>query len=299
MSESKTEAESSKLLPKAKVEKRKWRFPFVWVVPLVAAIVAGYLVFQRVREFGPEITIRFKDASGLRLGQTRLEYRGVRLGEVAGVELSKDQQHALVKVHLKRSMASVAREGSLFWIVRPQVGMANITGLGTIISGPRIEVLPGRGKLKSQFTGLETSPVALETDGLKIVLLSRRLEASKAGSPVYYRGVEVGAVNDCQLSTNAAMVETHVFIKRRYANLVRGNSKFWNVSGIDAKFGLFRGLDINVESLKSLVVGAISFATPDDPNDAPVREGAEFALHEEPKKEWLEWNPAITIPPAE
>jgi len=30
------------------------------------------------------------------------------------------------------------------------------------------------------------------------------------------------------------------------------------------KFGLFSGLEINVESLKSLVGGGLSFATPDD-----------------------------------
>ena len=297
MKSSQDKREVGEELPQAKVRRRKWNFPFIWIVPVVAAMVAGYLVYQRMREFGPEITIRFKDATGLKIDQTQVEYRGVKLGEVSGVELGRDQQSALVKIHLKRSVAAIANEGSVFWIVRPEVGIANITGLGTIIAGPHIAVLPGPGRPKTEFNGLDNAPVGLDREGLRIVLLSRRLEASKAGSPVYYRGVEVGAVSECQLSTNALTVETHVFIKHRYANLVRNGSKFWNVSGIDAKFGLFRGAEINVESLKSLVIGGITFATPDDPRDTPVRDGAKFALEQEPKKEWLEWNPAILILP--
>jgi paraquat-inducible protein B len=64
-------------LPQAKEAKSRWRFPVVWVVPVIAAIVAAYLVYDRVHEYGPKITIRFKDASGLKAGITQITYRGV------------------------------------------------------------------------------------------------------------------------------------------------------------------------------------------------------------------------------
>ena len=284
-------------LPKAKVKRTRWNFPVVWVVPVVAALVAGYLVYDRVQEFGPKITLKFKDGSGLKTGQTPIKYRGVPIGEVIAVELSEDQQHVLVTARLRRWAASIAREGSVFWTVRPEVGLGNITGLGTVITGPEIGVLPGTGELKSAFVGLESAPVSSERRGLKIVLLSSRLGSLKPTSPVYYRGIEVGAVQDSQLSTNAATAEIHVFIKQRYANLVRSGSKFWNVSGVDVNVGLFRGVELKVESLRSLVAGGIAFATPNDPKDKPAKDGMVFHLYDEPKKEWLQWTPKIPISP--
>lgn len=297
MSDSHDPPGAAEELPMAKVKSRKWNFPVVWVVPVVAAIVAGYLIYDRVHEYGMKITITFKNASGLKIGQTPIKYRGVLLGEVTALELGENLQHVLVKARLRRSGASVAREGSVFWIVRPEVGIGNITGLGTVITGPQIEVLPGAGKPKSEFVGLESPPVTLERKGLKIVLLTDRLGSLKFGSPVTYRGIEVGAVQDSRLGADATTVNIHVFIKQRYANLVRKGSKFWDVSGIDMKVGLFRGLEINVESLRTLMAGGIAFATPADPKDGPAKDGTVFPLHDKPKKEWLGWAPKIPIPP--
>lgn len=282
-------------LPRAKVSERRWNFPVVWVVPVVAAVVAGYLVYDRVSESGPKITISFRDASGLKAGQTPINYRGVLLGEVTGLELGKDRQHVLVTARLRRQAASIAREGTAFWIVRPEVGIGNITGLGTVMTGPQIEASPGGGGPRTEFVGLENPPVASERPGLNIVLLSGHLGSLKIGSPVYYRGVEVGAVQASDLGADATTVAIHVVVRRRYANLVRRGSKFWHASGLDLRLGLFRGLEINVESLRSLVAGGIAFATPDDRNDAPAKDGAVYPLYEKPEKQWLAWSPRIPI----
>jgi paraquat-inducible protein B len=283
-------------LPKAKVKPRHWRFSVVWIVPLVAAIVAGYLVFQRMREFGPKITVAFRDVSGVRAGETTVQYRGVVVGEVKAVSLRADQKAALVTLRFKRWATSIAREQTQFWIVRPQFQGGSITGLGTIVAGPYIEIRPGEGNERRKFTGLEETPAATDRNGLKIVLLSAHLGAVKSGSPIYYRGIEVGIVERRELSTNAQTVETHALIQKRYMTLVRAGSKFWNVSGIDVKLGLFRGAEINVESLRSVWGGGVSFVTPTDPGES-VTNGAVFSLYDEPKKEWLEWSPKIEIPP--
>jgi paraquat-inducible protein B len=290
------QADAGERLPKAKVKIRRWVFPVVWIVPVIAALVAAYLVYDRVQEFGPKITIKFKNGSGLKIGQTPIKYRGVQIGEVTAVELTEDQQNVLVKIRLRRSAASVAREGAVFWIVRPEMGLSNIAALGTVITGPEIAVLPGTGKDQKEFVGLESSPVAVEGNGLKIVLVSGRAGSLVASSPVYYRGVEVGTIQDIQLSTNATAVDIHVFIKQRYANLVRTSSKFWNVSGVDVNIGLFRGMEVNMESLRSLAVGGIAFSTPTDPKGKPARDGMVFSLHDKPTKEWLEWAPKIPVP---
>jgi len=295
MNESQEKLEAADGLPKAKVKRSRWRFPVVWVVPAIAAIVAGYLVYGRLQQLGPKITIRFKDGNGLKTGQTPIKYRGVQIGEVTAVELSPDQQAVVVRARLQRSAASFAKEGAVFWIVRPEVGIGNITGLDTVITGPEVDALPGTGKAQSEFVGLENAPVALEEMGLKIILITPRLGSLRPGSPVYYRGVEVGTIQQCDLSPNAATVAIQVLIKQRYAKLVRAGSKFWNVSGVDVSLSLFRGLEVNMESLRSIAAGGIAFATPADPAEQQVKNGMSFPLYSKAAKEWLEWAPNIPL----
>jgi paraquat-inducible protein B len=299
MTDSEKHSEAPDKLPRARVKRHRWSFPVMWTVPVVAALIAAYLVYDQVREFGPKITIRFKDGSGLKAGRTPIQYSGVRIGEVKVVKLSDDLRDVVVEARLLRSAASVAREGSVFWIVRLGTELQDISNLGTVITGAYIQVLPGTGEPKTDFVGMEGSQAALEPQGLEIVLHTKRLGSLKPSSPVYYRGIEVGAVGAVQLGADATVAEIHVLIKPRYVKLVRSSSKFWNSSGADVKFGLFSGVEINVESLKSLVGGGIVFATPDDPKSRQARNGAVFALYEQPEKDWLEWAPRISIPPEE
>lgn len=286
-------------LPSARTRKRKWGPRLIWVVPVVAALVATDLVYQRVRASGPTLRIQFRDATGLRPGQTPLQYLGVNIGKVTAVHLSEDQHHATVEVELQRSAARVAREHSTFWIVRPALDSGDLSGLGTLITGPYIEVLPGDGKSAEEFVGVPTSPLLIDPEGLPIVLLTSQGGSLHAGIPIYYRGIEVGAVRDTQLKTNATMVEVHCVIRRRFAGLIRENSKFWNVTGLDLRVGLFSGAKVDVESLKSLLIGGIAFATPDAGNPGPVREGTAFRLYDKPEEEWLEWRPEIQVFPNE
>jgi len=299
MTDSPKNSEALDKLPRAKMRQHRWAFPVMWVVPVIAALLAAYLVYDQVREFGPTITIRFKDGSGLKAGRTPIQYNGVRIGEVKSVMLSEDLRDVVVEARLLRSAASVAREGSVFWIARLGSELQDISNLGTVITGAYIQVLPGTGKPQSDFIGMEDSQAALVPDGLEIVLRANRLGSLKPSSPVYYRGIEVGAVRAVQLSADATVAEIHALIKPRYVKLVRTSTKFWNSSGADVKFGLFSGLEINVESLKSLVAGGIVFATPNDPQAKQAKNGAVFPLYDQPAKDWLEWAPKISIPSEE
>ena len=114
MNDSRIGHEVSGELPKAKLKKQKWKFPVVWIVPLAALLVTASVVYDRAREFGPQITIQFKDGSGLRAGQTPIKYRGVPVGEVTAIELSKDHGHVRVKARLQRTAASLAGEGGRY-----------------------------------------------------------------------------------------------------------------------------------------------------------------------------------------
>jgi paraquat-inducible protein B len=285
-------------LPRARVRRR--RLPSVaWLVPLIAALVAGYLVWDRLRERGPEIVISFTDGAGVRVGVTPLKYRGVVIGEVSGVGLSEDHRKALVRVRLQRSAAAIARDGTRFWIVRPQVGFGNITGLDTVLTGPEIQALPAEdgGAARREFAGLESAPVGMEAEGLKLVLRAERPRSIRPNTPVHYRGVEVGLVQKVDLGPNSTSADVHVLIFERYAGLVRQGSAFWNTSGVNVKGGILKGIEVEVESLRAIATGGIEFATP-SAKAARVKPGAVFFLHDEPKPEWLSWLPRIPVPEA-
>ena len=279
-------------LPKARVRRRRV-FRLVWMVPVMALAVAAYLVFYRWQDYGPQIFVSFTDGAGLRVGQTAVRYRGVQVGEVTGVTLSRDEKHAVVRIRLTKSGEGMAREGSQFWIVRPRVGLGQVTGLTTVLSGPEINVIPGKpgGALQSEFAGLETPPSSIE-GGLRIIVRGEHPKM-RQDAPVYYRGVEVGVVQKIDLAPNALSADVHVVIFPRYAALVREGSTFWDVSGLNVNAGLLKGIQIELESLRSFITGGIEFASP--PGTARAKAGTVFFLHNEPKKEWLGWAPKIPL----
>ena len=281
-------------IPKARVRRRRL-FRLVWVVPAIALVVAAWQVWQHMRAIGPEIKIRFPDASGLRVGQTPINYRGVQIGEVIGIDLTEDRRQAVVKARLVKSAAPLATEGTQFWIVRPQIGLNQVTGLSTVLSGPEINLLPGKGEEpKKEFAGLDNAPTAIGMSGLRLVLRAERPKGIRVNTPVNYRGVEVGMVHKIELAPNSASADIHILIHNRYASLVRAGSAFWNTSGIHASGGILKGIELELESLRTLYTGAIEFATPSE-NAARVKAGTVFFLHDKAKDEWLAWSAKIPL----
>ena len=280
-------------IPKARVRRRRL-LRLTWMVPVMAVVVAAYLVFHRMQDYGPEITVSFTDGGGLRVGQTPVRYRGVQVGEVTGVRLSKDEKKALVRIRLIKSAEGIAREGSRFWVVRPHVGFGQVTGLATVLSGPEIDVVPGKEDAKPEFTftGLETPPSTIE-GGLRIIVRAARPKM-RPDAPVYYRGVEVGTVQKIDLAPNALSADVYVVIYPRYVSLVREGSSFWDVSGLNIRGGVMKGLEVEFESLRAFITGGIEFATP--PGTGRAKPGTVFFLYDEPKKEWLAWAPKIPVP---
>jgi paraquat-inducible protein B len=281
-------------LPKARVRRRRI-FRLVWVVPVIALAIALYLVWQHMRTIGPEIAIRFNDASGMRVGQTPIIYRGVQIGEVIAVELTEDRRQALVRARLHKSARPIATEGATFWVVRPQLSLDQVRGLSTVLSGPEIHVIPGKGEApKSEFAGLDSAPVGLGNSGLRLVLRAERPKGIRVNTPVNYRGVEVGMVERIALAPNSASADIHILVHTRYASLVRAGSAFWNTSGVHATGGILKGIELELESLRTLYTGSIEFATPSE-KAARVKAGTVFFLHDKPKDEWLSWSPKIAI----
>src|SRR4051812_269744 len=127
--------------------------PLVWIVPLVALAVGGWMVFREFRNRGPEITVEFIDGSGIEARKTTLEYRGVPVGTVTDVAMKPDLSGVAVGIRLNKSAAGIANEGSRFWIVHPEIGFSGVRGLDTLLTGARLNVQPGEGAPATTFHG--------------------------------------------------------------------------------------------------------------------------------------------------
>ncbi|MEO0454685.1 MAG: MlaD family protein, partial [Verrucomicrobiota bacterium] len=135
-------------------------------------------------------------------------------------------------------------------------------------------------------------PTYRPIEGLKITLHMKRLGKVSQGSPIYYRGIQVGQIEATRLSDTAQRAELDAVIFKKYASLVRQGSQFWNVSGIETSLSLLGGLRLNTTSFKSVLEGALAFATPEQ-SSPRANHGSLFNVAEKPEKRWLQWEPNI------
>jgi paraquat-inducible protein B len=283
-------------LPEPAVSRRP-SLSLVWMVPVVALIVGGWMMWGQHRHRGPEITVEFADGSGIEPGKTILDYKGVAVGRVRGLTLNGDLSGVIVRVRLDEGAAALAREGARFWIVQPEIGLTGVRGLDTLLTGVRLSVRPGAGPPASHFKGLSKPPPAEGPSGGRSFLLQAdRLGSLSPGAPVLYRELKVGVVESSRLADDAASVLVQISVQPAYGDLVRINSRFWKAGGASVRVGL-RGAEVKSSSLESLLVGGVAFATPDTGRQlgAIAPEGHVFMLHGDAEREWLRWQPRIRI----
>ncbi len=282
--------------PRARI-RRPVAVSLIWSVPVIAAVVSIVLIAQNLKRIGPTITIYFNEASGLDANQAVVRYRGVRVGSVKSITLAPDLDRVAVRVRLDRSAAELARAGTIFWIVRPEVGAAGFHALETIVSGPYIEAQPARtpGPIEKEFTAASEPPVITDTAGGKeFVLHTLQVRSLGISSPVYFRGLQAGQVQYLELSKDSKLVNIHVVIKPSFASLVRANSVWWNAGGVDVTWHLLSGLNMSAENLRAVVTGGVAFNTPND-NESPAPAGSAFVLHDRPEERWVDWSPAFFL----
>ncbi len=253
----------------------------VWLIPLIAVIVGGWLAYRTISEKGPEIIIAFNEAEGLEPGQTRIKYKDVNIGKVSAVSLSPDLSTVYVTARLNKSMSGHLNENSKFWIVRPRISSSGISGLSTLISGIHIAMDTGQGEQSlDEFEGLDTAPdIDFSAEGSKFSLTADSLGSLDRGSPIYYRQIQVGEVTRYELLAESDNVGISVFIRSPYDQLIKNNTRFWNASGVSVEIGA-TGITADMESLTALVSGGIAFETPLDLDTLEEQEvPTQFTLH--------------------
>jgi paraquat-inducible protein B len=261
--------------------KRKRGLQLVWIIPLVAALIGGWLAVKTLLERGPIITISFKTGEGLEAGKTKIKYKDVDIGLVKSVVLAEDRSLVVATAELSKQAEGFLLDDTRFWVVRPRVSGGSVSGLGTLLGGSYIGVDVGKAsQSRRAFTGLEAAPVvALDVPGRYFALRAEDLGSLDVGSPVYFRRVQAGQVVAYELDKDGAGVTLKVFVYAPYDQYVSANTRFWNASGVDVNLDA-TGLKVDTQSLTSILVGGIAFQTPEN-GAVPVRaeENADFKLY--------------------
>src|SRR5215468_1750606 len=224
------------------VSRKQTRLSLVWIIPIVAAIAGAWVAVTRILAEGPKITIVFKSAEGLDAGKTQIHYNGVTVGTITAIRLSDDHRSVVATAQMAPKTEDFLVDDSDFWVVRPRISGATVSGLGTLISGAYVGMEIGTSKqAKREFTALATPPVVTgDVPGRFFVL-----KAPDLGS----------------LDVDGKSLNVRVFVRAPYDQYVTPDTRFWQASGINMSLSA-SGLTVQTQSLLSILVGGVAFETP-------------------------------------
>ncbi|MGZ8227040.1 MAG: PqiB family protein [Methylococcaceae bacterium] len=260
---------------------KKTELPLVWLLPIIALLVSGWLVYKSISEKGSAITINFPTAEGLEVDKTKIKYLDVEVGKVTAITINEDLKTIQVIAQMNSDAEDYLKEKTRFWVVKPQVGLGGVSGLGTLLSGAYIAMKPGEGRKEQHFIGLTTPPLLkTDADGKQFILETSNLGSMRPGTPINFHGISVGEVLSHRLTDSADAIHLTVFINAPYDQFVRKNTRFWMDSGVDLSAGA-DGFKVRTGPLISLLSGGIAFrASPEDSTEDIKEENSQFQLYE-------------------
>jgi paraquat-inducible protein B len=268
-------------LPSAVPTQSRWsRLPLIWILPAVVILAGAFVVIHEKLAQGTSIEIRFHNAEDLEANKTKIRYKDVEIGEVRDIHVSPDRQQVIVTAVIHRDASDYLVADTRFWVVRPRVSAAGVTGLGTLVSGAYISVDVGRSVSRiDHFVGLEVPPIV--TAGLlgrEFILHASDLGSLSIGSSVFYRHLEAGQVVGYSLDPGGTGVTLKVFINSPFDTYVTGGTRFWQASGIDMSVSS-DGVKLRTESLTAILQGGVAFNALPGSAPTPVPVDTPFTLY--------------------
>jgi paraquat-inducible protein B len=245
--------------------RRSRRVSVIWIIPALAVAIGAWLAWDTWSKEGPTIRISFDSGEGLQAGQSQLKFKDIVFGTVKSLELAPDHTHVIITVATTHEATPLLTDQTIFWVVKPRLFAGNVSGLETLLSGSYIGMVPGAAGAKAQrkFVGHEDPPILrANVPGHTFMLKAKKLGSISLGSPVFFRDLNVGEVLGWDIADMAEYVTIRAFVRAPYDGYVHDETRFWNASGVSVKLG-GTGIDVQLESLKALLLGGIAFDTPE------------------------------------
>lgn len=201
---------------------------WMWLVTALCLVAAISVTVWSQKPKGIAIVITFDDGRGIQAGNT-LQHRGIEVGTITEVALGTDGAKVAVHVELDAKAKSLAKDGSKFWIVRPQVSLTRIAGLETVVGAKYIGVQPGSADAQPrfEFEGLESPLTLIDDQAVDITIHFLQGNGLQQGDVVRHRGIVIGEITRVDLSDGLDGVSVNVRLSGAAQRLARKGTRFW------------------------------------------------------------------------
>ncbi|MDH5464985.1 MAG: MlaD family protein, partial [Thiovulaceae bacterium] len=221
-------------------------------------------------------------------------YKDLKVGYVESLHFYGDHK-VKARVAIDKKHASLLVKDTLFWVEDLEATVRGIKNAPAAIFGPSLVLQPGKSSVSGKnYILSEKKPFRIYTrEGLRIMVKGNRKSSIKPGAPLLYRQLKVGFVEHYDLAKDGTTVNVGLFIEKKYAHMVRKNTRFYLLSAIGMKIGL-TGIKVMTETLDSMIYGGIGMATSEEGLGAKAQEGDSFLLELEADDDWYEWAPKLS-----
>ena len=115
--------QSDSAIASADIKHKSKGFSAIWIIPIVAALIGGWMVFQNLLHENPTVVVSFKDAAGVEAGKTLVKFRDITIGKVTKIGFGDGMAEILVTLEFDEIKHKYISEKTRFWIVKPRIGM--------------------------------------------------------------------------------------------------------------------------------------------------------------------------------
>lgn len=267
-------------IEKGAVRKRVSLVSAVWLVPLAALLAGMWLMFNTISQSGPTITLHIPNAEGMAAGNTVIKILNVNVGRITSLKLDDSSTQVVMKAKMDGYTKKLLNDGTQFYVVKPRIDQTGITGLGTLVSGAYIEMIPGNKPGFKNTFNVSDDPLMVKTGdkGLLLELAGKTDRLLPVGSPVLYKNITIGSVITSSFDPKTLITSYRIFIDHPNEAMVGKNVKFWMASGISIKND-GGGVSISGLPIGALLTGAISMSDEYGGRGDPVENNTKFPLY--------------------
>lgn len=251
-----------KQIPEVEESQRVQVLTSIWMVPLIALLIAVWLAWQYFSELGPKVQIVFESSAGLKAGQSQVKMRDVPVGIVKNITLLEGKKGVLVTVQMNKDTEDYLNKDTKFWIAKPKIDASGVSGLDTLMSGSYVEVYGDKGEGgENYFIGLEEPYIDKDAiEGKRYRLSAPDARDLSVGAHVYYRKIRVGNLESVRLAQDGEKVNFTVFIEEPYTKFVNSHTQFWRTNYLTFNYhdNVFR---MDIAPIANLLNGGIALST--------------------------------------
>ncbi|WP_462163110.1 intermembrane transport protein PqiB [Pseudoalteromonas xiamenensis] len=262
------------------IKQEKSKLSYIWLLPLVALLVALWMLYQHHLRQGQTIFITMNDAEGIVAGKTEIKVKNVKIGLIDSLRLEIERNTVVARARIETEYSDILKEDSKIWVVKPRIDESGISGMSTLLSGMYLEFLPGKSENKANLFALSDGPALIsnDVDGRRYKLQSKGGEVLDVATGLFFRNYKIGQIETAEFDVETQSMEYGLFIYAPYDSLIADNTIFWLSSGLSVDLSV-DGISVNTGSLSKLLKGGVSLDYPPGKSKGSVvSEGSTFPL---------------------